>query len=110
MASRFVMQLTGTALPAPLHALFARTVYGHRYFSAIVSDMPGPPTQLYFLGARLEAAFPLLPLAPSAPIAVGALGWNGTMCIGMATDPALVSADRLAAAMSRPAESSRPRS
>ena len=61
--------------------------------------MPGPPTQLYFLGARLEAAFPLLPLAPSAPIALGALGWNGTMCIGIATDPALVSADRLAAAM-----------
>jgi diacylglycerol O-acyltransferase / wax synthase len=99
MASRFVMQLTGTVFPVPLHAWFARTVYGYRYFSAIVSDMPGPPVQLFLLGARLEAAFPLLPLAPSAPVAVGALGWNGTLCVGISTDPAVVRADELAAAM-----------
>ncbi|MDX6205739.1 MAG: hypothetical protein QOF39_1796 [Frankiales bacterium] len=99
MGSRFVMQLTGTVLPAGLHAWFARTVYGRRYFSAIVSDMPGPPRQLYLLGARLEAAFPLLPLAPGAPVAVGALGWNGVLCVGVATDPAVVRADLLAASM-----------
>jgi diacylglycerol O-acyltransferase / wax synthase len=99
MASRFVMQATGTVLPTPLHALFARTVYGHRYFSAIVSDMPGPPRQLFLLGARLEAAFPLLPLAPSAPVAVGALGWNGMLCIGISTDPAVLPAARLAEAI-----------
>jgi diacylglycerol O-acyltransferase len=99
MGSRFVMQLTGSALPAGLHAWFARTVYGRRYFSAIVSDMPGPPRQLFLLGARLEAAFPLLPLAPGAPVAVGALGWNGVLCVGVATDPAVVRADLLAGAM-----------
>jgi hypothetical protein len=99
MGSRFVMQLTGTVLPAGLHAWFARTVYGRRYFSAIVSDMPGAPRQLYLLGARLEAAFPLLPLAPGAPVAVGALGWNGVLCVGVATDPAVVRADLLAASM-----------
>jgi diacylglycerol O-acyltransferase len=99
MGSRFVMQLTGSALPAGLHAWFARTVYGRRYFSAIVSDMPGPPRQLSLLGARLEAAFPLLPLAPGAPVAVGALGWNGVLCVGVATDPAIVRADLLAGAM-----------
>ena len=100
MASRFVMLATGAVFPAGLHAWFSRTVYGHRYFSAIVSDMPGPPTQLYLLGARLQAAYPLLPLAPRAPIAVGGLSWNGVLCVGISTDPAVVPADDLAAAMS----------
>jgi hypothetical protein len=99
MASRFVMQATGAVFPPPVHAWFARTVYGHRYFSAIVSDMPGPPRQLYLLGARLEAAFPLLPLAPRAPVAVGGLSWNGVLCLGISTDPEVVPADALAAAV-----------
>ncbi|MDX6221989.1 MAG: hypothetical protein QOD91_1043, partial [Frankiales bacterium] len=99
LASRFVMQATGAVFPPPLHAWFARTVYGHRYFSAIVSDMPGPPRQLYLLGARLEAAFPLLPLAPRAPVAVGGLSWNGVLCLGISTDPAVVPAHALAVAV-----------
>jgi diacylglycerol O-acyltransferase len=94
-----VMQATGAVFPPPVHAWFARTVYGHRYFSAIVSDMPGPPRQLYLLGARLEAAFPLLPLAPRAPVAVGGLSWNGVLCLGISTDPEVVPADALAAAV-----------
>jgi diacylglycerol O-acyltransferase len=90
LASRFVMTVAGEVLPPPLHGWFARTVYGPRYFSAIVSNMPGPPIQLSLCDAPLLAASPLLPLAPGVPLAVGTLGWNGTLCVGISADPGLL--------------------
>ena len=96
LASRWVMQATGAVFPVPLHRWFARTVYGSRFLSAIVSTMPGPSGQLFFLGARLEAAYPLLPPAPGTPVVVGGLGWNGSMCLGISTHPATVEASALA--------------
>jgi hypothetical protein len=90
IASRFVMTVAGEVLPPPLHGWFARTVYGPRYFSAIVSNMPGPPIQLSLCDAPLLAASPLLPLAPGVPLAVGTLGWNGTLCVGISADPGLL--------------------
>ncbi|MDQ7905769.1 phosphatase PAP2 family protein [Phytohabitans sp. ZYX-F-186] len=100
LASRFVMGRLAGLLPTPAHAWFARTVYGARFFQAIVSNMPGPPIQLSLAGAPVVAAYPILPLAPGAPLAVGALGWHGSLCIGVSADPALVDdAERLAASV-----------
>jgi hypothetical protein len=89
LASRFVMQAVGTVLPVRAHAWFARTVYGQRFFHAIVSNMPGPPVQLHLGTAPIEAAFPLLPLAPGAPLAIGAMGWNADLCFGISSTPEL---------------------
>ncbi|BCB91751.1 bifunctional phosphatase PAP2/O-acyltransferase family protein [Phytohabitans suffuscus] len=100
LASRFVMGRLAAALPAPAHAWFARTVYGARFFQAIVSNMPGPPIQLSLAGAPVLAVYPILPLAPGAPLCVGALGWHGSLCLGVSADPSLVEdADRLAASI-----------
>jgi hypothetical protein len=41
-------------------------------------------------GAPMEKVFPILPLAPGAPIVVGALGWEGVVHIAVVTDPGLV--------------------
>jgi hypothetical protein len=90
LASRFVMNRVIAVLPAALRAWFARTVYGRRFFSSIVSNMPGPEAQLSLVGAPLIRAFPLLPLAPGIPLAIGTLGWNGEFCVSIAADPALV--------------------
>lgn len=90
LASNFVMRRIGALMPAPVHGWFARTVYGGAFFQAIVSNMPGPSVQLSLAGPPLIAAYPILPLAPRAPLAVGALGWNGVLCVGICTDPALV--------------------
>jgi hypothetical protein len=43
--------------------------------------------------------YPILPLAPGAPIALGALSWAGSLGIGVVTDPASFDADVLAARM-----------
>ncbi|HEY2670315.1 MAG TPA: phosphatase PAP2 family protein [Rugosimonospora sp.] len=90
LASRFVMRTVGQLLPPPVHAWFARTVYGARFFQAIVSNMPGPNQPFRMAGAPMAAVYPILPLAPRAPLAVGALGWDGMLYVGISADPALV--------------------
>jgi hypothetical protein len=99
LASRFVIRTVGF-LPAPVPAWFARTVYGGRFFQAIVSNMPGPEQQLSLAGKPLQAVYPIVPLAPGSPLAVGALGWHGQLHLGITTDPALVrDADSFGAAV-----------
>ena len=43
-------------------------------------------------GVRIAHVYPILPLAPGAPLAVGALSWAGSLGIGVATDPASLDA------------------
>jgi diacylglycerol O-acyltransferase / wax synthase len=83
LASRFVMATAAGWMPAPMHAWFARTVYGRRYFHAIVSNMPGPGVPLSLAKADIVGAYPLLPLAPGTALAVGTLGWNGSLCLAL---------------------------
>ncbi len=100
LASRFVMGAVGQALPPPVHAWFARAVYGGRFFQAIVSNVPGAAQDLTLAGAPLVAAHPILPVAPGTSLVVGALGWNGELCLGVTTDPSVLpAADSLAAAV-----------
>jgi hypothetical protein len=100
LASRFVMRTGGQLLPPPMHAWFARTVYGARFFQAIVSNMPGANRPMRMAGSDMAAVYPILPLAPGAPLVVGALGWDGTLFVGISADPALVAdADILGAAI-----------
>jgi hypothetical protein len=90
LGSRFVMRYVGALLPPPVHAWFARTVYGGRFFQGIISNMPGPQLQLRLAGPPLSGVYPILPLAPGAPLAVGALGWYGVLHVALCADPALV--------------------
>jgi hypothetical protein len=90
LASRFVVQTVGDLLPRPAYAWFARTVYGGRFFHAVVSNMPAPDIQMYLAGAPMRDVYPMLPLAPGAPLTAGALGWHGRLCLGIELDPVLV--------------------
>jgi hypothetical protein len=100
LGSRFVMNMIGMILPPPLLRLFARSVYGRRYFSAIVSNMPGPVGSYRLGGGVMKEVYPVLPLAPRAPLAVGVIGWDGTLFVGVSVDPALVDdADRFVLAL-----------
>jgi hypothetical protein len=97
LAARLVVARGLAWAPAPAARWFARTVYGHRFFHAIVSNMTGPAQPLLLAGARLTDVVPILPLAPGAPLAVGALGWNGRYGVAVITDPDIVSANQLCA-------------
>ena len=98
VASRFVVRWAGL-LPVPMHAWFARAVYGGRYFHAIVTNIPGPDGQFSLAGSPVLEVYPIVPLAPGAPLAVGALSWNGALGIGLTVDPALADVRELCTAM-----------
>ena len=99
LAGRFVMATGLRVLPEPAAAWFARAVYGRRFFHGVLSNMPGPGVAMTMAGAPLDEVYPLLPLAPGTPFAVGALSWNGVLGLGVVTDPDVVGADELVAAI-----------
>jgi len=101
LASRFVMATGLRLLPEPAARWFARTVYGGRFFHGIVSNLPGPTPTLTMAGAPTEGVYPILPLAPAAPLALGAMSWGGSFGWGLAVDPAVLDADRIVAEVGR---------
>jgi len=101
LASRWVMARLLRVLPEPAVGWFARTVYGHRFFDGVVSNMPGPTQQLSMAGVPLAEVYPVLPPAPGAPFVVGGLSWDGVLAVGLATDPEVLDAHQVTAAMAR---------
>jgi hypothetical protein len=69
---------------------FARTVYGRRFFQGILTNFPGPTAQLGIGGVPIDVVYPILPLAPGAPIALGALSWHGVLGTSLTADPDVV--------------------
>jgi hypothetical protein len=90
LASHFVMATALRMLPEPAIGWFARTVYGGRFFHAIVSNMAGPDQSLTLADAPVAQVFPILPPAPGVPLVVGVLSWHGGLGIGLSTDPAVL--------------------
>ncbi|MER7544904.1 phosphatase PAP2 family protein [Actinomadura sp.] len=88
-AAWFVMWQAGRVLPVPLHARFARMSYSGRFLQGTVSSLPGPDKPLRLAGAPLTAVYPIVPLAPGAPLAVAALGVDRELCFGVSLDPGL---------------------
>jgi hypothetical protein len=86
-------------LPEPAAAWFARTVYGARFLHLTVSNLPGPGDELTMLGRASKGVYPILPLAPGTPLAMGALNWSGRLGIGLATDPGMLDAQAVADAL-----------
>lgn len=86
LASRWVMATALRAVPHAGRRWFARTVYGPKYFQAIVSNMPGPAERFTLAGSPVDRVHPILPPAPGIPLTVGALSWNGKLAITVVTD------------------------
>lgn len=99
LASRFVMAAGLRLLPEPAAAWFARTVYGARFLHLVVSNLPGPTAELSMLGHDSAGVYPILPLAPATPLALGALSWGTGLGLGLATDPAMLDAQAVTEAI-----------
>jgi WS/DGAT/MGAT family acyltransferase len=59
-------------------------------YNLIVTNVPGPQTPLYVLGARLRALYPALPLFDAQGLGVAVLSYDGSLGVGMLADRELV--------------------
>jgi WS/DGAT/MGAT family acyltransferase len=82
-----LVELAGFA-PATLHAMGARVASGlsRRLFNLIVTNVPGPQTPLYAAGARMSAAYPVVPLTAGQAVAIGVTSYDGTVHYGLYAD------------------------
>lgn len=55
--------------------------------SFTVSNLPGPPVPFYLLGARLLAAYPVVPILGNQAIAIALISYAGSLGIGVLADP-----------------------
>lgn len=59
-------------------------------YNMILSNVPGPRDQLYFLGCRIESMYPLGPLLGGAGLNVTAMSLNGALGVGIISCPDLL--------------------
>jgi diacylglycerol O-acyltransferase len=85
-AQSFV-ELVGFA-PPTMHALGARvgSSISKRAYHLLVTNVPGPQTPRFAGGARMLAAYPVLPLGPCQPLSVGITSYDGGVFIGITAD------------------------
>jgi WS/DGAT/MGAT family acyltransferase len=74
-------------LPDPLKDLAARLAASPRTYNVTISNIPGPREPLYMLGARLEEAYPVVPLSEEHALSVGVFGYAGHAHFGFYADP-----------------------
>ena len=94
-----LLRLVGQAV-YPLHRLASRLVASPRAFNLVVSNIPGPPNQMYMAGCRLEQAYPVVPLADRHALSIGMTSIGGGAFFGLYADSErLPDVDRLASGL-----------
>jgi WS/DGAT/MGAT family acyltransferase len=92
------------ALPGVLRGPVARLVGSPRVFNLVVSNIPGPKERVYMLGAELDEAYPVVPLAESHALSIGMFSYRDRLFFGCYADPhALPEVDRLPGLLERSA-------
>ena len=74
-------------MPPPMKNVAARLAASPRTYNVTISNIPGPSEPLYMLGARLEEAFPLVPLSEDHALSVGIFGYLDHAHFGFYADP-----------------------
>jgi WS/DGAT/MGAT family acyltransferase len=74
--------------PASLLSLGAQAVSGP--INSIVTNVPGPQFPLYMQGAKLEAAYPQVPLLENLGLGIALMSYNGRVCWGFNANPNVV--------------------
>lgn len=59
-------------------------------YNLILSNVPGPQAQLYFLGCRMDSMFPLGPLLGNAGLNITVMSLNGELGVGIVSCPDLL--------------------
>jgi diacylglycerol O-acyltransferase / wax synthase len=82
VSADFLINMSDYVAPT-LMSLAARVVHRQRFLNLVVTNVPGPQYPLYLLGARLIAAYPIVPLTRNLTIVVGILSYDGTLHFGL---------------------------
>jgi diacylglycerol O-acyltransferase len=80
-----VLELASYA-PVPLQRALSRIVASPRTFNVVVSNIPGPATQLFMLGCPLREAYPIVPLAERHALSIGFTTVGGRAFFGVYAD------------------------
>jgi WS/DGAT/MGAT family acyltransferase len=77
-------------LPGPTRRSLTRTLARRAAFTAIVSNVPGPPLELALLGRPLRAIHPMVPLLDGHALTIGCVSYGGRLHLGLGCDAEIV--------------------
>lgn len=80
-----LLGITEYAAPTLL-GLAARLVHHQRLVNLVCTNVPGPQTPLYCMGARMLEAYPMVPLARNLNLGVAILSYCGQLHLGLLGD------------------------
>ena len=96
VGAQVLTTLTGFA-PPTIISQAARLQARQRLFNLVITNVPGPQMPLYLLGRKLEAIFPMVPLATNTALGIAIMSYNGQLNFGLSGDyDALADIDTLA--------------
>jgi WS/DGAT/MGAT family acyltransferase len=93
--TRTLVHLAGFA-PAGLHAMSVRSAsaFTQHAFNLMVTNAPGPQTQMFIGPARMLEMYPVSPLLPNQALSIGLTSYNGRVFYGLNADrPAMADVD-----------------
>jgi WS/DGAT/MGAT family acyltransferase len=85
IGAQALTELAGFASPT-LVAQAARLQTRQRLFNLVVTNVPGPQQSLYLLGRRMQAIYPLVPLAANTALGIAVLSYDGRLNFGLNAD------------------------
>ena len=85
--ARTIVTLSGFA-PPTLHAMGIRvaTTYSARVFNLLMTNVPGPQSQMYIAGAKLLETYAVPPLLHNQVLAIGVTSYCGNVYFGINAD------------------------
>jgi WS/DGAT/MGAT family acyltransferase len=85
--ARTIITLSGFA-PPTLHAMGIRvaTHYATRVFNLLITNVPGPQSQMYIAGAKLLETYAVPPLLYNQVLAIGVTSYCGELYFGINAD------------------------
>jgi WS/DGAT/MGAT family acyltransferase len=86
-ANEVIMGALG-ALPGPMKGRAARFAGSARVYNLTVSNVPGPRFPVYMLGAEMEEAYPVVPIAEDHALSIGIFSYREHVHFGLYADPA----------------------
>jgi WS/DGAT/MGAT family acyltransferase len=81
-----VLTQLGDFAPPTIMAQAARLQSRQRFFNLVVTNVPGPQYPLYLTGRRLEAIYPMVPLARNQALGIALMSYNGRLDFGLNAD------------------------